>query len=667
MPTAFNLFRVIAISVVSCLTLAAISHHYLFNATENVVGRSMRHDIAWTGTNGRLEAAHFEKYVARFGALGTTKDAEAAQLYYQILRSRLSTWNSGVFRKFIESSPERLELLNTVTARVENLETDIARIEMPDARKRVLDALSEISPVIEQIGAETFINSMQQSSAVRDDLRYHQELYYWLFIALMLSGVIAIVFTAYQNRSLRLAHLAEAKQADKLFFLARHDSLTKLPNRSAFEAAYTSALERKTGDDQIVIAAIDLDGFKSVNDLLGHAAGDAVLIAVSKLLTAETLNQDSRNVVCRIGGDEFLALLWMPSNAPMSMEFANRILKTLSRPLETRFGEIMIGASIGMATSEDNAVDDLIVSADLALTRAKVAGKGVALSFQPDMLVDLKRRLRLEADLGLAVAADQIKPYYQPKVDPSTLQLTGLEALARWRHPELGWISPAEFVPIAEGSGAIFKIGKMMLDAACRDAISIPSDISISVNLSVLQILNDDIVDVVKQVLSSHRVPASRLTLEITESVMMTDTEKVLDVLTNLKKLGVRISLDDFGTGYSALSYLARFNWDELKIDRSFIQGALCDPMNLTIIRTVKILAQEIDAKLTIEGVETHEQHELLRGIGCDTAQGYLFGPPVPLADLEPLLLGALTGKQTKGKDEKKLPVDLTDYVIAIN
>jgi EAL domain-containing protein (putative c-di-GMP-specific phosphodiesterase class I) len=293
-------------------------------------------------------------------------------------------------------------------------------------------------------------------------------------------------------------------------------------------------------------------------------------------------------------------------------------------------------------------------------------GKGIVLAFDPAMLVDFKRRLRLEADLGAAIAEGEIKPHYQPKVDLDTSRLIGLEALARWRHPELGWISPGEFIPIAEGSGAIVQIGRMMLEAACRDAATLPGNVSVSVNLSVIQILKDDIVRVVSDVLKVNALAPERLTLEITESVMMTDPEKVLGALKQLKMLGVCISLDDFGTGYSALCYLTRFNWDELKIDRSFIQGALCDPMNLAIIKTIKILAQDMNAKLTIEGVETQEQHELLRRIGCDTVQGYLFGPPVPLNELQSMVLHSLAPAFSDSNIES-IPLEhLTRYAISI-
>ena len=506
-------FRVFAVGVTCSLALAAVAHLYLFGASEDAVDRSMRYDIGWIGANGRIEAANLEKHTARFAALGAQNDADAARLFYDILRSRMKTWGSGGFRHFIENTPRRVAQFEALQARVENLGGDIERLSEPDAQRRLLAALSEIAPMIEQIGADAHTTSVAESALIREDLRHQQLLQRWLIMALLASGAAVLAVTALQNRSLRAAHLAAARHAEDSLFLARHDALTKLPNRSAFEAAYHAALRTKRAHERITIAAIDLDGFKSVNDLLGHAAGDAVLVAVSKLLAGEAPRADPRNVVCRIGGDEFLALLWTSDEPASTMAFAWRILAALERPLETTYGAIMIGASVGVATSDVTPANDLIVNADLALTEAKARGKGIALAFDPGMLAGLKRRLRLESDLGAAIEKGELVAYYQPKVDLASAGLVGLEALARWRHPELGWVSPGEFIPVAESSGAIVKIGRLMLETACRDAAAMPGDIGMAVNISVVQILKDDIVDAVRSVLASTGLAPARLTL----------------------------------------------------------------------------------------------------------------------------------------------------------
>jgi diguanylate cyclase (GGDEF)-like protein len=644
-------FRLFAIGVTCILALAAAAHLHIFGAAEDAVTRSMRYDLAWTGTNGRIEAGQLEKHLARFAALGARTDEDAARLFYDILIGRMNTWGSGGFRAFIETSPRRLKQFKALQARIEAMKADLDHLAEPEVQRRLLQTLAEIAPVIDRIGAEAYTTSVSESSAIRDVMHHHQQLQRWLVLGLLASGAVALAFTALQNRSLRAAHVEAARHAEDSLFLARHDSLTKLPNRAAFEGAYKDARQSMRPGERLLIAALDLDGFKSINDLLGHAAGDAVLIAVSQLLTGEATRADPRNLVCRVGGDEFLALLWTSDGPEGMLDFARRILTALERPLETSYGAMMVGASAGVAISNGSAGDDLIVNADLALTEAKARGKGIALAFDPAMLAGLKRRLRLEADLGAATARGDFLPYYQPKIDLATERLVGFEALTRWHHPELGWVSPGEFIPIAEGSGAIVKIGRLVLEAACRDAAAMPSDLGIAVNISVVQVLRDDIVGAVQGVLAATGLAPARLTLEITESVMMTDPDKVLETLHQLKALGVGISLDDFGTGYSALAYLTQFRWDELKIDRSFIGRAWSDPINLTIIKAVKMLAEQMQAKLTIEGVETPEQHALLREIACDTMQGYLFGKPMPLAELQPMLLrhvaAALAARET--------------------
>jgi diguanylate cyclase (GGDEF)-like protein len=334
-------FRVFAIGVTCSLALAAIAHLHLFDASEDAAGRSMRYDLAWTGANGRIEFANLQKHVARFSALGAKSDADAVRLFYDILRSRMEIWGSGGFRQFIENSPRRRAEFEALRAKVEILGADIERLGEQNAQRRLLEALSEIAPMIERIGAEAHTTSVAESAVIRDDLRYQQQLQRWLVFALLASGAAVLVFTALQNRSLRAAHIAAARHAEASLFLAQHDALTKLPNRPAFEAAYHAAMQAK-GAERIVIAAIDLDGFKSINDLLGHAAGDAVLVAVSKLLAGEASRANACNVVCRVGGDEFLALLWPSAEPASGMEFARCVLTALERPLETSYGAIMI-------------------------------------------------------------------------------------------------------------------------------------------------------------------------------------------------------------------------------------------------------------------------------------------------------------------------------------
>ena len=632
-------FRAFAMSAMCCLTIVGVAHLNLHDASEDAVSRSMRFDIAWMGVNGRLEAAHLEKHVARYVALGEQQDADAARLFYDILRGRMDFWGTGGFGGFIALSPKRQGRYEALRGRIDGLADDIDRLDQPGARQRVLQVLMEVAPVIDRIGSEAHTTSVAEAAAIRDELHHKQRQQRGLIIALLLAGATFLIFMALQNRSLRAAHLATSRHAEKLSFLARHDALTKLPNRNAFDTALGIALASRQANERIAVVAMDLDGFKAINDTIGHAAGDALLVAVSERLTRTATQLDHRNIVCRMGGDEFLVLVWLANEPEQAVVVGRRFVDLFEAPFETASGTMLIGSSAGVDISDAAAGDDVILNADLALTQAKARGKGIALAFDRKMGTDQQRRLRIETDLNAALQMGQIVPYYQPQFNLASGRVVGIEALARWHHPELGPISPGEFIPIAEGSGVVTKLGRRILEVACRDATGLPDNIGVSVNLSVIQILKDDIVTAVQEVLAMSGLAPERLTLEITESVMITDPDTVLEVLSRLKSIGVSISLDDFGTGYSALAYLTRFAWDELKIDRSFIESASTNTINFTIIRAVRMLARKMSARVTVEGVETHEQCDLLRTIGCDTVQGYLFGRPLPRDELLPLLL----------------------------
>jgi diguanylate cyclase (GGDEF)-like protein len=645
-----NGFSLFAICATFCLAIVGVVHLHLFDASDDAVARSMRYDVSWIGANGRIEAAHLEKHVARFAALGEPADADAARLYYEILLGRMKVWDAGGYRQFIDLSPTRRDQFDAVRERTAALASDMARLDDPAAQRAILGALAEIAPLIDQIGAEAHTISVTEAAAIRNELQEKQQAQSMLVLLLLLCGAISLVLMVLQNRSLHAAHLKAEHHAKELSFLAQHDALTKLPNRLAFDAALR-AVSTAEPNERIAVAAIDLDGFKSVNDILGHAAGDALLTGAAELFVNEVSRTDPRNIVCRVGGDEFLALFRITGGQAEALGLAQEILDLLREPIETTYGSLMVGASIGVAISgEDSGDEDLILDADLALREAKAQGKGIVLGFEPRMRVDLQRRLRIEADLDRAIANGDIYPHYQLQFDLGSGRPIGAEALARWCHPELGWISPAEFIPIAESSGAVVRMGRAILETACRDATDFPEDFSLSVNLSVVQLLKDDIVGTVKGVLARTGLEPERLTLEVTESTMMTDLGKMLDVLARLKKCGVSISLDDFGTGYSALSYLTKFEWDELKIDRSFVASLLSNPMNLAIIRTVRALARKMGAKVTVEGIETVEQRRLLTRLGCDAGQGYLFGRPVPAQEIRSVLAGG-------GRRDEESPV----------
>jgi predicted signal transduction protein with EAL and GGDEF domain len=337
-------------------------------------------------------------------------------------------------------------------------------------------------------------------------------------------------------------------------------------------------------------------------------------------------------LVARLGGDEFVALTH-PRHTKEAQAFAETVLADVTRPYDIDGSKVTIGATVGLALADRNRWDamTLMADADLAQNEAKSSNKGSVGLYNSKLRQGVERRMRLENALRDAIGRGEIVPHYQVQVDLHTNSVVGVEALARWQHPELGSVSPVEFIPIAEASGQIAQIGQFMIDRACRDAMLLPADIQVAVNLSVIQIMQGEVVETVANALLTSGLPAHRLKLEVTESVLMVNPKRVIEVLGGLRARGVSVALDDFGTGFSSLSYLSTFRWDELKIDRSFLQNVEEDPLGLAIIQAILVLAKELDAKVIVEGIESRKQVQLLEQTGCHIGQGFLFGRPEPI------------------------------------
>jgi diguanylate cyclase (GGDEF)-like protein len=426
--------------------------------------------------------------------------------------------------------------------------------------------------------------------------------------------------------------LTKMRQSEvELDRLARQDSLTGLANREALRRALDDALvgavRRK---HRCSVFLLDLDRFKAVNDTLGHPAGDTLLRLVALRLTDEVGEQGQ---VGRLGGDEFQVVLPAVSAKPDLSKLAQGIIESLSRPYTISGTAVSIGASIGIVTSDydDRTADDLMRDADLALYAAKAAGKGCYRFFAPEMHEAARVRQLMESDLRVALERGQLWLAYQPCVDASSEDVTGFEALIRWDHPEHGPVSPVEFIPLAEEIGLINEIGEWVLRTACAEAANWPSNTSVAVNLSPIQFKSPALPTVVRMILAESNLPATRLELEITEGVFLSNDEHVHEMIGALKAIGVKLALDDFGTGYSSLSYLQRVPFDKIKIDRSFVTGA-SDPQgrNAALIRAMVGLASDLHMQTTAEGVETHEELALVRSLGCSLVQGYIFGKPMP-------------------------------------
>ena len=429
--------------------------------------------------------------------------------------------------------------------------------------------------------------------------------------------------------------LSDRKRAEqRIQHLAHHDSLTGLPNRALFRdrLAQAIALAERSGRGMALLC-IDLDGFKPVNDLLGHPVGDAVLIEVANRLAVCLRESDT---VARLGGDEFAIVQAVAEQPRDAAALADRVVRLLSEPFEIDGQRVAIGASVGVALypSDARAADVLLRHADLALYRAKHDGRGVYRFFEPAMDDRLQQRRVIEQELRTALLRDELRLHYQPLLDSATLAVEGFEALVRWQHPTRGFVSPAEFVPIAEECGLIAQLGRWVLETACAEAASWPRPWRIAVNLSPAQFRQRNLAGSVREILSRTGLAPWRLELEITEGVLIDDAERALTMLQELKALGVRIALDDFGTGYSSLSYLRRFPFDKLKIDASFVQGLGDGGEADAIVRAIVALGRSLSLYITAEGVETQDQLARLREHACDEVQGYLLGRPMPADQL---------------------------------
>jgi diguanylate cyclase (GGDEF)-like protein/PAS domain S-box-containing protein len=422
---------------------------------------------------------------------------------------------------------------------------------------------------------------------------------------------------------------------EQLAHQAFHDPVTGLANRALFAERVRHAVARARREHiGLAVIFIDLDDFKTINDSLGHAAGDKVLLEVGKRLGTSTRASDT---AARFGGDEFAVLLEGVESAQEAADTAERILEALARPLAVEHKELVTRASMGISVVEGEAATDaeeMIRNADAAMYIAKRDGKGGYRLFEPAMHEGVLARLELRADLQRAITSDQFELHYQPVVRLGDGRPSGVEALLRWRHPERGLVRPDEFIPFAEEMGLIVPIGRWVLREGCRQAVVLqqllPSDppLTMAVNLSVKQLQHSDIVADVRDALADSGLDPSRLTLEITETVMMTDTELVVQRLKELKELGVRLAMDDFGTGYSSLSYLSKFPVDILKMDRSFLR-ADASPETAGLATAVVALGETLSLEVVAEGIELPEQWATLRDLGCDLGQGYYFARPM--------------------------------------
>ena len=448
-----------------------------------------------------------------------------------------------------------------------------------------------------------------------------------LALTVLILGVV-IKLRRIDNR--RRAAEAEVSRS------AMHDPLTDLPNRRVLQSELNRVLElarRSDGARSCALLLLDLDRFKVINDTLGHATGDDLLVAMSRRLRA-ALGPD--HLLARLGGDEFAVVMRNVVDETQPAALAERLGAIAAEPFDIGQSRVLTGMSIGVALGPEDGgeVEDLMVGADLALYSAKATARGRHVVFQPSMKEGLTRRHQLEIELRQALQNRSLCLYYQPSISTATGRIASFEALARWLHPTFGFIAPAVFIGIAEETGLIGELGSWALQEACWAAKDWPDDIRVAVNLSPVQLREPGLVSIVAAALDRAGLPARRLELEITEQMLLDNSEHNHQVLQSLKALGVSIAMDDFGTGYSSMNYLQAFPFDRVKVDRSFVAKLGQGPRHTALVRAVVDLAGAFGMATTAEGVETEEQREILANLGCTDIQGYFYARPLPGADV---------------------------------
>ena len=416
----------------------------------------------------------------------------------------------------------------------------------------------------------------------------------------------------------------QRRTEERTIRLASYDALTELPNRELLRTHLSRELEGCSPENQVAVLFLDMDEFKAVNDTLGHQVGDELLKSVARGLQSCV---GPNEFVARLGGDEFALVISRIKSQSQFVGIIEKIYEVIRRPHECASHQLVADTSIGIAfaPTHGRTYDELLQNADLAMYEAKSSGKRTHRIFEPQLEKRAKDRRQLETDLRRALATGSLDVHYQPIVDLQTNEINGCEALARWKHAERGYVSPADFIPVAEQAGLIVELGEYVLRTACTEAARWPKTVKLAVNVSPLQFKSDTFAFKVVAALAESGLSPQRLELEITEAVLIGDDDAALKILHELKSIGVRVALDDFGTGYSSLSYLRRFPFDKIKIDRSFVSGLTEVDSSSAIVRAVVAMAAEHKMVTTAEGVETVEQREILRDLNCAEMQGFLF------------------------------------------
>ena len=600
--------------VTAALALAAVYTTMLISDRQQSLIESSGYNTVFDASQAATELMRFESQVGRYAVEPSAALLSDVQLRFAIIESRINLLHEGEIGTLIQADVPSRDTLTRLSSSIATIEPLVDNLDHAGNPRKILDTLAALDkPTVMLVSAAN-----QIASVGREQQRQHLRGVYWnglyLTIGLIVCGFILVVMLMRRNRS--------------IYHLAHCDHLTGLPNRLAFQARLADLVRAADGAGRPVVMLLDIDLFKHINDALGHAAGDGLLRVLATRLKQLPGGIES---VSRLGGDEFAVLLSSSDPTTVAADIAQRICRIATEPFDLDGKSISTSLSVGIVVAPPGCRDPqvLLKNADVALYAAKSAGRGTYRFFDPRMERDLQERRDLEADLRAAIRDGELELQFQPIVDLSTRAIVNCEALARWRHPRYGLISPSRFIPIAEESGLIAQIGEWVIGSAFAAARSWPASVRVSVNLSPCQFDGTDLLDTVRDALAASGLSADRVELEITESVLMRDNEHVLRILAGLKTLGIRIALDDFGTGYSSLGYLQRFPIDKIKVDQSFVRQMTMKPDCALIVESIGMLARKLGLTTTAEGVETEAHADLIRAMGYAEGQGYYFAMPL--------------------------------------
>ncbi|NYU10816.1 D-glycero-D-manno-heptose 1-phosphate guanosyltransferase [Enterobacteriaceae bacterium CCUG 67584] len=591
--------------------------------------------------------SEFYRFESTLGLYANGIDAltiDDVRLRLDIMLSQSGLMKEGDLGRYIASNKAHHELAVNIENILKDLDANLEKMDRPALqtyliKMHLLDApLSRLS----SSALDNDINSINKANLKIQTLYY---IYSAASLLLIILSAILGVLIFFQNRNILTAHLqvkslAEELQKSKeklqiqntqLEYDVYHDSLTGINNRQFFWENIKKIIQvAEKNNESVTVMLFDLDRFKEINDTYGHDVGDMLLRQISERLIAMSLTTDT---LYRLGGDEF-AFLSSGLTESSAVSRAQKICASINQPYTIYNTIINIATCVGIVISDTERRSDFLYKfADLALYEAKKEGPGQIKVFRPIMLQKLQESRTLEHDLAMALANKEFVVYYQPIVDSFSREIYSYEALVRWVHPLKGLLSPDSFIPVAEKTGMINELGRSVLELACREAATWAVPAKISVNVSPIQLSSKAFAGIVLSILEETGLAADRLELEVTESSLFTDNDTPLNTLNTLRARGVQISIDDFGTGYSSLSRLSKLAFDKIKIDKSFVHSISDQDDALTIIKLITGMAKSLNMKAVAEGVETQEQLESLQALGCDLAQGYLFGKPQPGID----------------------------------